>query len=128
MLDDNTVIYLALLNFHVSGLHFEAVFLTEVDIAGDKSRSASASFSKDIWTKTCMELGIKFIYEDSAENLKPFDASIHSTGKSNRMTITAESSITNCLVANNRILKAIMGDQPGIIVSTGSLHIVSSML
>lgn len=128
MLDNNIVSYLALLNFYVSGLHFEAVFLTEVDIAGDKSRSASALFLKDVWTKTCKELGTEYIYKDSVEYLKQLDASVHSIGKSNKMTITAESSITNCLKAGNRILKARVGEQPGIVVVTGSLHIVSSML
>ncbi|XP_010671519.1 dihydrofolate synthetase isoform X2 [Beta vulgaris subsp. vulgaris] len=97
-------------------------------LMGDKSRSASALFLKDVWTKTCKELGTEYIYKDSVEYLKQLDASVHSIGKSNKMTITAESSITNCLKAGNRILKARVGEQPGIVVVTGSLHIVSSML
>ncbi|XP_021764630.1 dihydrofolate synthetase-like [Chenopodium quinoa] len=108
------------------GLHFEAVFLTEVDIAGDKSRSTSASFLKDIWIKTCRELGIEFIFED-LKNLK-LDASVHYVGNSNKMILAAECSLPNCLKASNKILKARTGDQSGVIVVTGSLHIVSSVL
>ncbi|XP_021840202.1 dihydrofolate synthetase isoform X2 [Spinacia oleracea] len=86
----------------LTGLHFEAVFFTEVDIAGDKSRSTSALFLKDIWIKTCIEL--------------------------DKMILAVESSLTNCLRASNRTLKARTGDQSGVIVVTGSLHIVSSVL
>uniref|UniRef100_A0A803L2R3 Mur ligase central domain-containing protein n=1 Tax=Chenopodium quinoa TaxID=63459 RepID=A0A803L2R3_CHEQI len=112
--------------FLIAGLHFEAVFLTEVDIAGDKSRSTSASFLKDIWIKTCRELGIEFIFED-LKNLK-LDASVHYVGNSNKMILAAECSLPNCLKASNKILKARTGDQSGVIVVTGSLHIVSSVL
>lgn len=105
----------------LAGLHFEAVIVTEVDIAGGKSRSASALFLKDVWCKTCMELGIEYdFYEDIASN--------ESTGNSDTMILASENSLKNCIKAGNRILKAKTGDSSGIIVFTGSLHIVSSVL
>lgn len=83
---------------------------------------------KDIWIKTCIELGIEFIYEEDVSNLKSFDGLIHSVGNSDKMILAVESSLTNCLRASNRTLKARTGDQSGVIVVTGSLHIVSSVL
>lgn len=112
----------------ITSLCFEAVILTEVDIAGGKSRSASALFLKDIWKNACMELGTEYIVEDDANNLKPLDTLVHSTGDSNKMILVAENSLINCLTAGNKILKARTGDRSRIIVVTGSLHVVSSIL
>ncbi|KAL2903513.1 Dihydrofolate synthetase [Bienertia sinuspersici] len=111
------------------GLHFEAVILTEVDIAGGKSRNASALFLRDVWIKTCKELGIEFdINEDIVNDLKPADALVQSIRNSNKMILAAENSLKNCIRVGSRILKARTGDSSGIIVVTGSLHIVSSVL
>ncbi|CAO2821265.1 unnamed protein product [Amaranthus hypochondriacus] len=109
----------------LSGLHYEAVFLTEVDIAGDKSRSASAMFLKDTWTTKCRDLGIEF---EDTNDPKSLNAAVRNIGNSNKMVVAAETSLTKCLMVGNKILKARTGDQSGLIVVTGSLHIVSSIL
>uniref|UniRef100_A0A7C9EV38 Dihydrofolate synthase n=1 Tax=Opuntia streptacantha TaxID=393608 RepID=A0A7C9EV38_OPUST len=112
----------------LSGLKLEAVFLTEVNIAGDKCRTASALLLKGSWSKVCMDLGIEFVHEETIDNLQSLDASAHPSLNSNKLILTADSSIPNCLKAAHRILKARTGEQSGIIVVTGSLHIVSSVL
>jgi len=111
-----------------TGLKLEAVFLTEVNIAGDKCRTASALLLKGSWSKVCMDLGIEFVHEETIDNLQSLDASAHPSLNSNKLILTADSSIPNCLKAAHRILKARTGEQSGIIVVTGSLHIVSSVL
>uniref|UniRef100_A0A7C9EKK8 Dihydrofolate synthase n=1 Tax=Opuntia streptacantha TaxID=393608 RepID=A0A7C9EKK8_OPUST len=112
----------------LSGLKLEAVFLTEVNIAGDKCRTASTLLLKGSWSKVCMDLGIEFVHEETIDNLQSLDASAHPSLNSNKLILTADSSIPNCLKAAHRILKARTGEQSGIIVVTGSLHIVSSVL
>ena len=99
--------------------------MTEVDIAGDKSRSASAMFLKDIWTTKCRDLGIEF---EDTNDPKSLNAAARNIGNSNKMVVAAETSLTKCLMVGNKILKARTGDQSGLIVITGSLHIVSSIL
>lgn len=53
---------------------------------------------------------------------------LNSNSKSDMTILAAESSLTSCLRMGNQILKARLGDESGIIVVTGSLHIVSSVL
>lgn len=112
----------------LSGLPLEAVFLTEVNIAGDKCRTASALLLKDSWSKVCMDLGIEFVHIETIDNLHSLDASVNPSLNSSKLILTADSSIPNCLKAAHRILKARTGEQSGMIVVTGSLHIVSSVL
>lgn len=112
----------------LSGLKLEAVFLTEVNIAGDKSRTTPAFLLKDSWSKACMELGIEFLYKEITDNLHSLDESAHCSLRSSKLILTADNSLPNCLKAAHRILKARTGEESGIVVVTGSLHIVSSVL
>ena len=108
----------------------EAVFLTEVDIAGDKSRMTSASVLKDCWVQASKEVGVNILEYGSVEcqNLLE-DQSVHSAVEPESKTIlTTESSLMNSMQVGNRILRARTRDQSGIILVTGSLHIVSSVL
>ncbi|XP_058182695.1 dihydrofolate synthetase isoform X1 [Rhododendron vialii] len=114
----------------LSARKLEAVFLTEVDIAGDKSRMTSASVLKDCWIQASKEGGVDIVdngVEDFRSSLD--DQSVHSVVKPECKTILAtERSLMTSMRVGNQILQARMGDQPGIIVVTGSLHIVSSVL
>ncbi|KAL9240516.1 hypothetical protein vseg_014724 [Gypsophila vaccaria] len=112
----------------LTGLSFEAIFLTEVNIAGGKSRTISASFLRDIWLKACSERGVEFTKEDIMYDLTSLDVSVPSTGTSAKMILTAASPVLSCLRAGHKILQARTRKKPGIIVVTGSLHIVSSVL
>ncbi|KAG5533859.1 hypothetical protein RHGRI_027901 [Rhododendron griersonianum] len=108
----------------------EAVFLTEVDIAGDKSRMTFASVLKDCWIQASKEVGVDIV-DDGVQDFRSSldDQSVHSVDKPESKTILAtESSLKISMRVGNQILRARMGDQPGIIVVTGSLHIVSSVL
>ncbi|KAI8540455.1 hypothetical protein RHMOL_Rhmol09G0265000 [Rhododendron molle] len=114
----------------LSARKLEAVFLTEVDIAGDKSRMTSASVLKDCWIQASKEVGVDIV-DDGVEDFHSSldDQSVHSVVKPESKTILAtESSLKISMRVGNQILRARMGDQPGIIVVTGSLHIVSSVL
>ncbi|XP_059629098.1 dihydrofolate synthetase isoform X2 [Cornus florida] len=108
----------------------EAVFLTEVDIAGDKSRMTSASLLKGCWIQATKEVGIDILDHGIVEYQKWFeDQPVHSEGESECKTIlSAETSLIDSMRIGNQILRARTGDQSGVIVVTGSLHIVSMVL
>ncbi|KAL7214154.1 hypothetical protein ACSBR1_026553 [Camellia fascicularis] len=110
----------------------EAIFLTEVDIAGDKVRMTPASLLKDSWILASKEAGIKILdYGVSVCQKLLEDQSVHSANELESKTIlSAEMSLMDAMRVGNKILRARTAgdDQSGIIVVTGSLHIVSSVL
>lgn len=108
----------------------EVVFLTEADIAGGKSRIASASSLQESWVLASKELGISILHDGMAEYEKVFkDQSVCSTGVLEQRTILAsESSLPVSMRVVDQILRARTRDQSRIIVVTGSLHIVSAVL
>lgn len=113
----------------LSGQQLEAVFLTEVSIAGGNSRTTSASVLRDEWIRASKELKINIIHDqmpDYQELVK--DPTLRSNRKFDMTVLAAESSLTTCLRVGNQILKARLGDGSGMIVVVGSLHIVSSVL
>lgn len=83
--------------------NLEAVFLTEVEITGDKSRMTSSSILKEFWIEASEE-------------------------KEREILVIAEPSLVASMRLANEHLRAKLGDQSGIIVITGSLHIASSVL
>ncbi|PSS32343.1 Dihydrofolate synthetase [Actinidia chinensis var. chinensis] len=108
----------------------EAVFLTEVDIAGDKSRMTSASILKDCWVQASKVVGVNILEYGIVEcqNLLE-DQSVHSAVEpESKIILITESSLMNSMQIGNQILRARTRNQSGIIVVTGSLHIVSSVL
>ncbi|XP_010662583.1 dihydrofolate synthetase isoform X1 [Vitis vinifera] len=114
----------------LSGGQLEAVFLTEVNIAGAKSRTTSASMLRDCWIQASKELGINTLHDGMEEYQKLFEnQSFCSAGESKHKTIlAAENSLLVSLRVGNQILRARTRDQTSIIVITGSLHIVSTVL
>ncbi|CAL5405247.1 unnamed protein product [Camellia sinensis] len=110
----------------------EAIFLTEVDIAGDKARMTPASLLKDSWIQASKEAGINILdYGVTVCRKLLEDQSVHSANELESKTIlSAEMSLMDAMRIGNKILRARTAgdDQSGIIVVTGSLHIVSSVL
>ncbi|KAL7612096.1 dihydrofolate synthetase isoform X1 [Lactuca sativa] len=100
-----------------------AVLLTEVSIAGDRYRSASLSLLRDAWMEACNDLGIK-IYEEEEDRLKK-----HNDG--NAMLLLNGGSLMESLRVGDEIIQSRSRDTAaaaGVLVVTGSLHIVSSVL
>lgn len=110
----------------------EAIFLTEVDIAGDKARMTPASLLKDSWIQASKEAGINILnYGVSVCRKLLEDQPVHFANELESKTIlSAEMSLMDAMRFGNKILRARTAgdDQSGIIVVTGSLHIVSSVL
>lgn len=85
----------------------------------------SASVLKDVWVKTSKDLGIDFvdigIIDDEKSNKEP--------NCKNMMLATCEStSIIDSIKHAAQLLKSRSKDHPGLIVVTGSLHLVASLL
>lgn len=110
----------------------ETVILTEAAIAGDAARTTPASVLRDSWIKASEELGVGIGHEGMAEYgelLKKQSVSSESSNlcDRNNTILVTESSLKGCLRIANKILNT-RGDEKGVIVFTGSLHIVSSVL
>ncbi|XP_022764196.1 dihydrofolate synthetase-like isoform X1 [Durio zibethinus] len=122
--------HLAFAKEFLSGRQLEAVFLTEADIAGGTSRTTSASVLRDRWMQASRELGIKILHDRMAECRELFeDKFICSTRDSEReIIVAADYSLSDSLRFANQILRERTQNGPGILVVTGSLHIVSLLL
>ncbi|XP_061350278.1 dihydrofolate synthetase-like [Gastrolobium bilobum] len=114
----------------LSGLHVETVLLTEAAIAGGVTRTTPASLLRDSWIKASEELGVGIIHDGMAEYselLKDQPVSSASNLGDGKTILATESSLKGCLrTANNILIRS--GNEKGIIVITGSLHIISSVL
>ncbi|KAM0023875.1 putative dihydrofolate synthase [Helianthus debilis subsp. tardiflorus] len=104
-----------------------AIFLTEVSIAGDQFRTASLSLLRDRWIQASNELGVTFSeygVEEYNELLK------NQSGQSADQTTLLFSShqVLESMRIGGKILESNGTDRPGLIVVTGSLHTVSSVL
>lgn len=107
------------------GLQLDAVFLTEVDIAGSKNRTTSSSLLKDYWIQASEDSANKPNgYQDkSSKNL------VYSCEEYNHRTMLyAGSSVLNAMRTGHDLLRVKNKEVKGVIVVTGSLHIVSSVL
>ena len=100
----------------------EAVFLTEVNIAGDRSRTTPATLLKDCWVQASKEAGINILDNGVAESV------CSGSETESRTVLSAESSLLASMHAGNQILRATNGNQQGIVVVTGALHVVSMVL
>nr|XP_043639627.1 dihydrofolate synthetase-like [Erigeron canadensis] len=108
----------------------EAIFLTEVSIAGDRYRTASLSLLRDRWIQASNELGIRFSevgVEEYSELLK--NRSVRSAEKVNDgILLSTSSSLMKSMRIGDEILRSKDSGEPGLIVVTGSLHVVSSVI
>ncbi|KAL2556141.1 Folylpolyglutamate synthetase family protein [Forsythia ovata] len=106
----------------------EAVFFTEIGIAGGKSRSTSASLLKDSWIQASRERSNDIMDCGIVESEFFKDKLTQSAGQTESQTILfAEGSLVPLMRVGDEILKA-KSVEFGIIVVTGSLHIVSVVL
>lgn len=113
----------------LSGEHVEAVLLTEAAIAGGTTRTTPSSLLRGSWIQASDELGIQIVHDGKAEysellNEQPVSESNFGDGKA---ILVTESSLKGCLRTANKILTR-RGNEKGVIVFTGSLHIVASVL
>ncbi|KAI3720622.1 hypothetical protein L2E82_31613 [Cichorium intybus] len=92
-----------------------AVLLTEVSIAGDRYRTASVSLLRDRWMDACNDLGIEF-----SELLKKDEVS--------STLLFGSGSLMESMRIGDEILRSRNRNREGVLVVTGSLHIVSSIL
>ncbi|XVF12624.1 hypothetical protein REPUB_Repub08aG0135000 [Reevesia pubescens] len=114
----------------LSGRQLEAVFLTEANIAGGTSRTTSASVLRDCWMQASRELGIKVLHDRMTRYREFFEEKlIYSTRDlEHEIIMAAENSLSDSLRFANQILQERTPNRPGIVVVTGSLHIVSLVL
>ncbi|XVE64334.1 hypothetical protein DITRI_Ditri07aG0093400 [Diplodiscus trichospermus] len=122
--------HLAFAKEFLSGRQLEAVFLTEADIAGGTSRTTSASFLRDRWMQASKELGINVLHDGMTECRELFEGKFNCSTKDSEheIIVAAEKSLSDSLRFANRILRERTQNRPGIVVVTGSLHIVSLVL
>ncbi|RYR54899.1 hypothetical protein Ahy_A06g030160 isoform B [Arachis hypogaea] len=118
----------------LSGVQVEAVILTEAAIAGGVTRITLTSSLRQSWIQASEELGIGVVHDGMAEyneRLKDHHRlpvrSERNLVDGRKIILATESSLKGSLRTANKIL-ASKGDQKGIIVITGSLHIISSVL
>ncbi|KAJ9164268.1 hypothetical protein P3X46_023868 [Hevea brasiliensis] len=97
----------------------EAVFLTEVDIAGGKSRTTTASLLRDYRVQASEELGINALHDGVAERQELLK---------NRFIYPARELEGFLLRVANEFLKGRTKNRSHVLVVTGCLHIVSSVL
>ncbi|CAK8570272.1 unnamed protein product [Lathyrus sativus] len=114
----------------LSGAYAETVILTEAAIAGAVTRTTPASLLRDSWIKASEELGVGICHEgmtEYSELLKEQPVSSDSNLNDGKTILATESSLKDCLRVANEIVNR-RNDEKGVIVITGSLHIVSSVL
>lgn len=115
-----------------AGEHVQIVVLTEAAIAGGLTRTTSVALLKDSWIQASEQLGTGIVHDGMSEHkelLKDQTVSSVRNMLGGRTILATEASLKSCLRTTDRILKKIIGeDETGIIVVTGSLHIVSSVL
>lgn len=113
----------------LSGGHVNGVVLTEASIAGSKSRTTAASLLRNCWIQASKELGIDVLHDEMSEHQDlSVDQLICLSKLGNKPILAAEASFQASLNTANQILRGRTGDRLGIVVITGSLHIVSLVL
>ncbi|KEH40416.1 putative dihydrofolate synthase [Medicago truncatula] len=114
----------------LSGAYVKTVILTEAAVAGAVTRTTPASLLRDSWIKASEVLGIDICHDGMTEYRELFKeqpVSSESNLTDGKTILATESSLKDCLRIANEILNR-RRDEKGVIVITGSLHIVSSVL
>lgn len=127
--DDNMYLHDRDFDHFFSGGHVNGVVLTEAGIAGSKSRTTAASLLRNCWIQASKGLGIDVLHDEMSEHQDlSVDQLICLSKLGNKPILAAEASFQASLNAANQILRGRTGDRLGIVVITGSLHIVSLVL
>ncbi|KAL5071159.1 hypothetical protein RYX36_022046 [Vicia faba] len=114
----------------LSGAYVETVILTEAAVAGAVTRITPASLLRDSWIKASEELGVAIFHEGMTEYrelLEEQPVNSDSNLSDGKTILATESSLKDCLRVASEILNR-RRDEKSVIVITGSLHIVSSVL
>ncbi|KAK4766563.1 hypothetical protein SAY87_008205 [Trapa incisa] len=114
----------------LSGTRLEAVFLTEVDISGGRARTTSSVSLRDCWVQASKELGTNILHDGMPE-YQELSANLFgdSLPMEDRTILASGYSLADSMsIANGIILGRYTSKDPGVIVVTGSLHAVSSVL
>lgn len=116
-----------------AGRRPELILLTEVSIAGGRSRIALASTLKEAWTKALLESGADLVdigIMDDEKAIEDHGSCSLITSDPNKMMLASckNASILDSVKLADQLLKSRSRDQPALIVITGSLHVVSSLL
>ncbi|XP_039062907.1 LOW QUALITY PROTEIN: dihydrofolate synthetase-like [Hibiscus syriacus] len=116
--------------FLSGGRQLDAIFLTEVDIAGGISRTTSASVLRDCWMQASRELGINVLHDRMMEYRELFEDkfSFSTRGSKHETILASEKSLSDSMRLANQILRERTRNGSGILVVTGSLHIVAKVL
>lgn len=113
---------------HFLGVKPEVVVLTEVNIAGGGFRIMPASLLQDSWIHAANNVDL----DNSIETKHGYEQNLLSSQrKSNSIPVIAEcheKSIIESIKLANELLSLQTTKHPGLIVVTGSLHIVSAVL
>ncbi|KAK4273914.1 hypothetical protein QN277_017217 [Acacia crassicarpa] len=115
----------------LSGEHVETIVLTEAAIAGGVTRMKSAVSLKDAWIQASEELGVQIAHDGAAgyrelinDETVPHVRDLHD----HTTVLSTEGCLKSSLRTMDGILRRNKGVERGIIVITGSLHIVSTVL
>ncbi|KAH9677356.1 Dihydrofolate synthetase [Citrus sinensis] len=121
--------HLAFAKEFLSGRKLDSVILTEADVAGGKARVTPASLLRDRWIQASEELGIITVHNGMAEYREMFDDQLVTslTVLEHKTLLATSKSFALSMKMAYQILRRVE-NQPGILVVTGSLHIVSSVL
>lgn len=107
----------------------EAVCFTEVDIAGDRSRTTSSSLLKCSWIKACREMDGRFLDCGTANYELIERQHLESSRKMGcESVLFVGGSLEDSIRFGHEVLGAKSAIRSGIVVVTGSLHIVSAVL
>ncbi|KAF3794601.1 Dihydrofolate synthetase [Nymphaea thermarum] len=116
----------AFANQLLSGVRPDIVVFTETSIAGSRSRAMTVSSLKEIWTEVAKKLEIDFqdLGMIKHKNQLPSDVN-----KSRVCFVGCESeSVKVPITLASALLRCRMGHGHGVIIVTGSLHIVGAVL
>lgn len=113
----------------LSGRRPDMVLLTEVNIAGGKSRSTPASTLKDSWLRCALELGLDTLDLGIISKEKTGSYLLGSKPKEPIvLAISEDASVCDSVKLADCLLQSRDTNKSGLIVVTGSLHVASSLL
>jgi dihydrofolate synthase len=117
--------HLALYSFKLSGRKPDVVLLTEINIAGGKSRAISAIDLKEIWIKAAQDAGIDIL------DLGVFSSELEEVPDRSQpvFAVCLNTPIKNLILLASKLIQTReKRDEAGLVCVTGSLHLVSSLL
>lgn len=107
------------------------MFLTEVDVSGGRTRTTSSISLRNCWVRALEELGTGILHDKMPED-RELSADLFGGSPSmeleGRTILASGYSLADSMNIANAILGRKLSKDSGVIVVTGSLHAVSSVL